>query len=68
MLTPCNPCICSTASCEQCMFGYQSKETKHEQMKRLIELADYGQKPNGYLLVERYKDIHHNWKEQMKND
>ena len=27
MLTPCNPCICTGASCEQCMFGYQSAQT-----------------------------------------
>ena len=42
MLTPCSPCICTEASCEQCMFGYQSAETKHKLMKQIIELVDRG--------------------------
>ena len=66
MLTPCNPCICTGASCEQCMFGYQSAETKHKRMKQIIELVDRGEKPNGYLLAQRYKNYHHNWEEQME--
>lgn len=66
MLTPCKPCICPEAPCEQCMFGYKSAETNHIQMKRLIELVDAGEKPCGYLLTEHYKRIHHNWKDQME--
>lgn len=67
MLEPCNPCICSGAQCEQCMFGYQSAEANHKQMKRLIELVDSGEKPNGFLLAQRYKDIHSDWKKQMED-
>ena len=66
MLTPCSPCVCFGAPCEQCMFGYQSAYTKHKQMKRLIELVDKGEKPCGYLLPERYKSMHSNWKEHME--
>ena len=66
MLTPCNPCICTGASCEQCMFGYQSAETNHTQMKQIMELVDRGEKPNGYLLAQRYKNYHNNWKKQME--
>lgn len=68
MLTPCKPCICSKAPCEQCMFGYKSTETNHEQMKRLIELVDAGEKPCGYLLVERYKSMHLDWMEHMEEN
>ena len=66
MLTPCKPCICTGASCEQCMFGYQSAETKHKRMKQIIELVDRGEKPNGYLLAQRYKNYHPNWEKQME--
>ena len=65
MLTPCNPCVCLGAPCEQCMFGYASNEMNHKRMKRLIELIDKGEKPNGYVIVERYKKYHSNWKSQM---
>ena len=66
MLTPCIPCICPTAPCEQCMFGYKSAETNHKQIKQIIKLVDAGEKPMGYLLAQRYKDMHPNWKEQME--
>lgn len=65
MLTPCNPCSCPGAPCEQCMFGYQSEESNHETMKNLIEKTLKGEKPHGYRVAERYMDIHKNWKAEM---
>ena len=67
MLEPCNPCICTGAQCEQCMFGYRSAEANKKKKKKLIELVNLGEKPNGYLLAQRYKDIHSDWKKQMEN-
>ena len=66
MLTPCKPCVCNRASCEQCMFGYKSAETNHKRMKQIIELVDRGETPNGYLLALRYKKYHPNWREQIE--
>ena len=66
MLTPCNPCICPGAPCEQCIFGYKSREEKHRLMKQLIESVNRGEKPNGYLIARRYKIYHNNWEEQME--
>lgn len=66
MLTPCKPCICPKAPCEQCTFGYRPAEENHNQMKRLIELVDAGEKPCWYLLVNDYKRIHPNWKDRME--
>ena len=50
------------------MFGYKSAETNHKQMKQIIKLVDSGEKPMGYLLANRYKDMHPNWKEQMEGE
>lgn len=36
MLNPCDPCICSNLTCEQCTFGYHSKEANHTQLARLL--------------------------------
>lgn len=66
ILTPCSPCICSGAPCEQCMFGYRSAEDNHKSMKRLIEAVERGEKPFGYQLVDSYKIVHSNWREQME--
>lgn len=66
MLTPCNPCICPKAPCEQCMFGYKSTYTNHKKMKQLIEAVDRGEKPLGYVLADGYKRLHPNWKEEME--
>ena len=66
MLTPCSPCVCIGAPCEQCMFGYKSAETNHKLMKQLIIQVDNGEKPPGYLLPGYYKRYHPNWKKEME--
>lgn len=64
MLDPCNPCVCPGAPCEQCTFGYRSKEDNHENMKSLIERVESGEKPIGWRCVETYKTYHKNWREE----
>lgn len=43
MLNPCNPCVCFTATCEQCMFANKTAKQKHEIMKNLINLVNAGE-------------------------
>lgn len=33
---PCNPCLCLNSSCDQCTFGYKTKE---ERKALLIEIV-----------------------------
>ena len=49
------------------LLGYQSAETKHKRIKQIIELVYRSEKPNGYLLAQRYKNYHHNWEKQMED-
>lgn len=65
MLTPCNPCMCPGCPCEQCTFGYQSKETNHEQMRSI--LIDYlnGNRRGYWRVAERYMENHPNWREEL---
>lgn len=65
MLTPCRPCSCPGAPCEQCVFGYQSKETNHEQMRSI--LVDYlnGNRKGYWRVAERYMENHPNWREEL---
>lgn len=65
MLTPCSPCVCFGAPCEQCMFGYKSDQSNHEAMKTLIIGYLNGRRDPGYRCAERYMELHKNWKEQM---
>lgn len=67
MLTPCNPCICPGAPCEQCMFGYHTDEQNHRIMKDIFKTVASGENDLAYefKLVERYKMFHPNWKEQL---
>ena len=65
MLNPCNPCVCPSAPCEQCLFGYTSDVNKHEKMKKLIEAVNNGEKPNGYVCAERYMKLHSDWNDHM---
>lgn len=62
MLAPCNPCVCPGAPCEQCAFGYQSAESKHNMMKRLILAYIAGERPNGWRCAETYMRYHPDWK------
>ena len=39
MLTQCKYCLCTGASYEQYMFGYQSAETKHKRIKKIIDIC-----------------------------
>lgn len=66
MLTPCKPCMCTGAPCEQCMFGYRSAEDNHNAMKNLIESTLRGEKPLGYGVAEKYMAVHKNWREQIQ--
>ena len=66
MLTPCSPCSCPGAPCEQCMFGYQSDETKHNIMKNLIEKTFKGEKPIVSSAAKRYMEKHKNWLDEME--
>lgn len=65
MLNPCSPCVCSGATCEQCMFGYRSKESNHEHMKELFLAVEAGEKPAGWKVVETYKSYHPDWKKEF---
>lgn len=67
MLTPCSPCLCSGAPCEQCMFGYRSDENNHRIMKNMFKTVASGENalPYEFKLVEKYKNYHTNWKEQL---
>ena len=68
MLNPCSPCVCKGAPCEQCLFGYQSKENNHKSMKEL--LLDYmaGKKSVGWKCAELYMSYHKNWREELDED
>ena len=66
MLDPCEPCVCPSAPCEQCTFGYRSDRENHKQMKELIEAVEKGLKPVGYRLVETYKRYHPKWIVEMQ--
>ena len=69
MLTPCNPCLCPGTPCEHCLFGYQSKEQNHEKMRDIIIRVNNGnEKPGDNYLAERYKLLHPNWQEEMKEE
>ena len=63
MLNPCNPCVCPGAPCEQCTYGYRSKEENHESMKKLLLAVDAGAKPYGWKSAERYMQFHSDWRE-----
>ena len=65
MLTPCQPCVCPGAPCEQCMFGYRSKEENHEHMKTLFYAVERGEKPFGWGVVRAYKTLHPNWEKEL---
>lgn len=65
MLTPCSPCICTNATCEQCMFGYETMEESHKKMKGLIEAVLAGRQPRGYGLAKKYMRYHADWRDQM---
>lgn len=65
MLKPCDPCVCSGAPCEQCMFGYKSKETKHKMMKEMLIAYNEGKKPSGWKAAETYMLFHKNWKGEI---
>ena len=65
MLNPCFPCVCPKATCEQCMFGYQSEEANHEAMKQLLLAVNAGKKPVGYGCAETYMRYHENWKDEL---
>ena len=49
---PCKPCLCPSAPCEQCMFGYKSFEERHRLLNDVIENNRYSG------IVERYKLYH----------
>lgn len=68
MLNPCNPCVCPSASCDQCAFGYKSNVDKHEMMKKLIEAVNNGEKPNGHVCAERYMKLHNDWRSEEMED
>ena len=68
MLEPCNPCVCSRAPCEQCMFGYNSRKINHELMKKLLLAVDAGEKPDGWRCAETYKIFHRNWKAELEDE
>ena len=65
MLNPCNPCVCSGAPCEQCMFGYRSQDTKHKTMKEMLIAYNAGKKPDGWQAAENYTLYHKNWREEI---
>ena len=56
MLTPCKYCLCTVASYEQYMFGYQSAETKHKRMKQIIDIC----------LFNVIKNYNSNWKKNKE--
>ena len=56
MLTPCKYCLCTVASYEQYMFGYQSAETKHKRMKQIIDIC----------LFNVIKNYNSNWKKHKE--
>lgn len=65
MLTPCSPCCCPGAPCEQCMFGYNDEESNHRIMKDLILKIANGGKPIGWRNAETYMDYHKDWREEI---
>lgn len=66
MLTPCEPiCVCPNAPCEQCMFGYMSKEAAHNLMKELIIDTYNGKQPNGWKAAKKYIAEHPDWLKEM---
>lgn len=65
-MNPCNPCLRPIIPCEQCMFGYNSKEHNHELLLNLIEEVIKGNEPDGYILAEEYMNCHDDWKNYIK--
>ncbi len=68
MLNPCSPCVCTGAPCEQCMFGYRSREENHESMKKLFLAVEAGEKPIGWRCVENYKCYHPDWEKEFPSE
>jgi hypothetical protein len=53
LLSPCSPCVCLGAPCEQCMFGYKSAEENHRLLKDVLE-------NNRYEGIVRSYNLYHN--------
>lgn len=65
MLNPCRPCCCPGAPCEQCGFGYRTREENHESMKQLLIEFNAGEKPIGWKAAELYMFYHSDWKSEL---
>lgn len=66
MINPCNPCVCPGCPCEQCTFGYQTKEHNHQKMKELLQRYSSGEPTfPGRNCAEVYIHHHNDWKEEI---
>lgn len=67
MLNPCDPCICSNLTCEQCHFGYHSKDTNQKQLVTLLCSYIRGDaNPSQQRIAKSFIDKHPDFKEELE--
>ena len=49
---PCSPCLCPSAPCEQCMFGYATFVDRNKYLNNILANNEYSG------IVKRYKLYH----------
>lgn len=67
MLNPCDPCIRSNITCEQCPFGYHSKDANHNQLVALLCSYLRGDaNPSQQRIAKSYIDKHPDFREELE--
>lgn len=67
MLNPCDPCICSNLTCEQCAFGYHSKDANQKQLVALLCSYLRGDaNPSQQRIAKSYIYKHPDFREELE--
>ena len=67
MLNPCSPCVCSNLTCEQCHFGYHSKDANQKQLVTLLCSYIRGDaNPSQQRIAKSYIDKHPDFREELE--
>ena len=64
MLDPCEVCRAGERYCDQCYFGYISKEEAHKRFKDLLIKVSEGDRYFGGPLADRYMKLYPNWRDK----
>lgn len=62
LIDPCSPCVCPSAPCVQCMFGYQPIETRHKVAVKIIEEG----RPE--RIAEKLKKHYPDWEKYVSDE